>query len=95
MQHKLRSWLMLMLCMLSVQHPSSCHCKVRRRVYSGNKGDVTEVTGSVLYRDCGLACTLMLLKSLGVTCLDMASLRSLCSTTRYFQCLCACLHLII
>ena len=35
-------------------------------------------------RDCGLACALMVLKSLGVSCLTMASLRSLCSTTRYF-----------
>lgn len=31
--------------------------------------------------DCGLACALMVLKSLGVSCLDMASLRSLCNTT--------------
>ena len=36
-----------------------------------------------LHRDCGLACALMVLKSLGVSCLTMASLRSLCSTTRY------------
>jgi len=33
-------------------------------------------------RDCGLACALMVLKSLGVSYLNMASLRSLCSTTR-------------
>ncbi|KAL0018589.1 hypothetical protein WJX77_002963 [Trebouxia sp. C0004] len=31
--------------------------------------------------DCGLACALMVLKSLGVSYLNMASLRSLCSTT--------------
>ena len=38
---------------------------------------------SYCFRDCGLACALMVLKSLGVSCLDMASLRSLCNTTRY------------
>lgn len=36
----------------------------------------------VCCRDCGLACALMVLKSLGVSYLNMASLRSLCSTTR-------------
>ncbi len=42
------------------------------------------MVSAVHYRDCGLACVLMVLRAAGIHSEDFSSLRSLCSITRCY-----------